>query len=142
MEDIMKQTIAVLLCVALSAPGCASAGGSRYAIPQTAQAGGADHGLLAAYVKQLPIGARVRANLTNGRSVRGTLMKATDQAVIVQRRTRVPEAPVEIPLGELQSVETDTQNGGVGRAVAIGVATGAGAALGVFMLLMALVVND
>ncbi|MCA1560629.1 MAG: hypothetical protein LC804_10325, partial [Acidobacteria bacterium] len=131
------------LCVTLCAPACASAGGGRYAAPQTmTHASVRDEALLAAYVKQLPIGARVRATLTNGQSVRGTLMKATDGGVIVQRRTRLPEPPVEIPLAALQSVEGDREGGGVGRAVAIGVATGAGAALGVFLLLVATLAND
>lgn len=139
----MKRAIAALLCVTLCAPGCASAGGGRYAAPQpTLHASLGDQTLLAAYVKQLPIGSRVRATLTNGRSVRGTLMKATDEGVIVQRRTRLPEPPVEIPLAELQSVEGDREGGGVGRAIAIGVATGAGAALGVFLLLVALIADN
>ena len=139
----MKRVMAALLCVTLCAPACASAGGGRFAAPQTAMhASVGDQTLLATYVKQLPIGSRVRATLTNGRSVRGTLMKATDDSVIVQRRTRLPEPPVEIPLAELQSVEGDREGGGVGRAVAIGVATGAGAALGVFLLLVAVLVDD
>jgi hypothetical protein len=139
----MKRVMAALLCVTLCAPGCASAGGGRYAAPQTTTYMSVrDEALLAAYVKQLPIGSRVRAMLTNGQSVRGTLMKATDESVIVQRRTRLPEPPVEIRMAELQSVEGDREGGGVGRAVAIGVATGAGAALGVFLLLAALLVDD
>jgi hypothetical protein len=59
----------------------------------------------------------------------------------VQRRTRIPEPPVTIPIERIRAVEIDT-SGGTGRAVAIGATAGAGAALGVILILAAIFAGD
>ena len=64
-------------------------------------------------------------------------MQVAIQGIVVQRRTRLPEAPVTIPIEGIQAVEPDTSSS-TGRAVAIGAAAGAGAALGVLLLLAAI----
>jgi hypothetical protein len=73
-----------------------------------------------------------------GRTLRGTLMKATAASVIIQPRTRVPEPPVEVPLSDVLSVTPESQNGSnLGKAIGIGAAAGAGAALAVFFIIVA-----
>ena len=68
--------------------------------------------------------------------MRGTLLKSTDTALYVQPRGRVAEPIVEITLDRVVSIERDKEGNNVGRAVAVGAAAGAGAALGVFYLLV------
>jgi hypothetical protein len=126
----------------LALPACAA--GQRVAT-QPGQPGQAadllpDRAVLAEYLKALPIGTRVKATLAGGNVVRGTLMKVSESGIVIQPRARVPEAPVTLQLEQIRAVEPDT-NGGVGRAVAIGVAVGAGAAVGVLLILAALLAD-
>jgi hypothetical protein len=138
----VRKPIAFLLCVLLCAPACASAGGPRYQAAPTPQTTTApDAALITSYVKALPIGSRVRVTLTNGDRLRGTLMKATDDVIVVQENTRVPETPRQLPMQTIRSVEPD-RPGSTGRAIAIGAAVGAGAALGVLALIAAVAYND
>ncbi len=97
----------------------------------------ADHALFASYVKQLPIGSRVRVGLAGGSSVRGTLMKTDDREIVVQPRTRIPEAPIEIALDRIVAVDLETNGNNVGKTVGIGFAAGAAGALSVFLILVA-----
>ena len=123
--------LALLLCVALAAPS--------WRDPATGMPwlGMPDPSLMAEYVKQLPIGSRVRVERANGDKVRGTLMKATGEVVVVQKRTRIPEPPVEIPITDLRAIEPD-QGSSTGRTVAIAIGAGVGATLGVLLLLAAI----
>ena len=97
-----------------------------------------ERAVLSDYARALPIGTRVRAVAADNRKVRGTLVKRTDSAIVIQPRTRVAEAFVEIPFDELVSLEQEMPSSGTGKAVAAGMAAGAGAALGVILLLIAL----
>jgi hypothetical protein len=74
----------------------------------------------------------------NGKEMRGTLMKATDQNVVVQPKTRVPEPALEIPLGEVMGIALESKKGGsVAKTIGIGVAVGVGAAVGFLLFLVA-----
>ena len=137
----MRRLLTVLLIVALLTPGCASARMSDTRFPQPSAASLPDRALLTAYLDRLQPGSKVRARLAGGETVRGTLMQATNQGIVVQRRTRLPEAPVTIPIDRIQAVEIETSSS-TGRAVAIGAAAGAGAALGVLLLLAAIFAGD
>ena len=133
---MLRQTLALVLCGALVTTGCASAAG-----PRIAQAPGApiqDTATLADYVQRLAAGSKVRVEQTDGASFRGTLMKATPQSILVQKNTRVPERPVEIPLDQLSRVTLDNGHSSVGKTVAIGVGSGVAATLGFLMILFAL----
>jgi hypothetical protein len=134
--SMLKKMVAVLVCAAFATTGCASAGGQR--IPQSAPAAPVqDKTVLADYVQRLSAGSRVRVEKTDGASFRGTLMKATPQAILVQKNTRVPEAPVEIPLEQVTRVTLDNGSS-MGKTVAIGVGAGVAATFGVLLLLVAL----
>lgn len=135
----MQRLTAAVLCAALSASACASAGGPR--LQSSPVPSPTDPALMASYVKQLPIGSRVRVRTTDGRNLIATLMKADERVIVVQARTRIPEPPITLPLERVTSVELDARSG-VGRAIAIGAAAGAGAAVGVLLILAAILAGD
>ena len=138
----MRRAIAVLISLTLLAPGCATVrASSSSSRGHQANPSRPDRTLLTAYVKQLPVGSRVRASLIGGGTVRGTLMRAADEGIVVQRRTRIPVPPTDIPIETISAVELDAASG-LGKAVGIGAAAGAGAALGVFLLIAAIYAGD
>src|SRR5829696_3331683 len=95
----MKPFLSLLLAVTLALPGCATARASHNRLP--AANGGqrvADPKVMADYIRQLPVGSRVRLSRTDGDEIRGLLIKNDGDPVVVQRRARVPEAPIEVPL--------------------------------------------
>jgi hypothetical protein len=136
-----RKMIAALLCAALSTTGCASASGPRVAqadLPQAPEARVIDTSVLADYVQRIPAGSKVRVERTSGGSLRGTLMNASRDVVVVQKNTRVPEPPVEVPLAQVTRVTLDTGGSSVGKTVAISVGAGVGATFGLLLLLAAL----
>ncbi len=133
-----RHSLVLLLCAALAAPGCATARGAT-TTPTPGHGQVAVGPLLPDYVQQLPIGTPVRIERARGKTLRGTLIKATPHSVVIQPRTRIPEPPVEVPLGEVLSLVPDPERGAsLGRAIAAGVAAGAGTALAVFFVIVAL----
>jgi hypothetical protein len=127
--------VAVLLSVSLATTGCASSRGYGQAAPVPTPKPGAE--VMAAYVRQLPVGTRVRVTLADGRTLDGTLM-STGDPLVLQKRTRIPESPVEIAVQSVRAVEPASKSGGAGRAIALGAAAGAASALGVLMVLAAI----
>lgn len=140
---MLKKTLAIVLCAAVTASGCASVAGPRYARTQSpAAARPADAAtVMADYVQKIPMGTRVRIDRTTGGTIKGTLMKATADSVTVQRNTRLPEAPIDVPIAQITRVTVDAGNGGLGRAIAIGAGVGVGATLG-FLFLLASLISD
>ena len=136
---MLRRTIALTLCAALMT-GCATAAGARLATAQPPQSttprSAEDQAILAEYVQKLPPGTRVRVDRAAGRPVKGTLMKGSAASVVVQPRTRVPEPPIEIPLSDVVAVTPESPNG-VAKAIGIGAAAGAAAALGTILILIA-----
>lgn len=130
-----RRLTAILLCAAL-ATGCASASGPRVAADP--QAPPIDRQVMADYAQKIPPGSRVRVERTTGGPLRGTLMKAGPDAITVQRNTRVPEAPLEIPIESITRLTLDQPTSSVGRNIAIGIASGVGATFGVLLLLAAI----
>jgi hypothetical protein len=99
----------------------------------------ADPALVASYVKQLPIGSRVRVGLTGGARIKGTLMTSNDREIVVQPRTRIPEPPLQIAMDRIVAVELETNsNSNLGRTIGVGVAAGVGGTLAVFLVLAAI----
>ena len=135
----MKPFLSLLLAVTLALPGCATARASHNRLP--AANGGqrvADPKVMADYIRQLPVGSRVRLSRTDGDEIRGLLIKNDGDPVVVQRRARVPEAPIEVPLRNVIAVELETPGtGNLARNVAVGAAAAAGTTLVVLMILAA-----
>ena len=139
----MKRFIASLLCALLVVPGCATSQGPRVQVaPQMPATAASDREVLGEFARQLPLGARVRATVAGNHTIRGTLLKRTDAALVLQPRARVAEPLVEIPFSNLVALEQEQPSGGTGKAVAIGVAVGVGAALGFLMLIAAALGGD
>jgi hypothetical protein len=136
----MRQSIAILLCVAIALPGCASARLTQvHRTPTQSPAGAAT--TMSEYVQKLPAGSRIRLETIKGRTLRGTLMKATADEIVVQRNTRVPIPPEAIAMSDLARVTLEGQSSG-GKLMAIGAAIGAGAAIGVTWLIIILTFAD
>jgi hypothetical protein len=87
----------------------------------------------------IPLGSRVKAQTTEGRRVNGTIMSVTGDAVIIKKKTRLPEPAVTIPFAELARLELQTNEGmSIGKVLGIGLAAGAGAILTLFAFAVAL----
>jgi hypothetical protein len=67
------------------------------------------------------------------------LMIVDDAGLTVKPRTRIPEPARQIPFDRLALLELARDNSNIGKAAAIGGAVGAGAFLGLMMLLFATV---
>ncbi len=138
MVDILKPSVALFLCAVLTASGCAT---TRVVQVSPAPSGDrpADRAVMAEYVQKLPTGATIKVERTHHRTMRGVLMKATEQAVFVQPRTRLPEPAIEVPLDDVLSVTLETSHGNsIGKAIAAGAAAGAGVVLTMILISFAL----
>jgi len=129
---MLRKPLALVLITAFLTGGCASSSGGRIATQSPAVV---DSATMGEYVQRIPPGSKVKVERTNGDSMRATLIKATPQGIVVQRNTRVPEPPIDIPAAELARVTLD-QGGGTSTAKAIGIGIAAGA--GTFFALIAL----
>jgi hypothetical protein len=136
----IRQALALLTCAAVMTTGC----GARLshtrtapAPPQASARSRVDPALIADVVRQIPVGARVRVVREGGGTISGTLMRRDSDPILIQRRTRVPEAPAEVPIREIVAVELDK---GTSTARAVGIAIGAAAAaqLSVWLILAAI----
>ena len=138
----MRNVLCLMLTAALALSGCASARATSNRIsPTGVTAGGRqsiDPKVMADYIRQLPVGSRVRLSRLKGDDIRGTLMKNDGDPVVVQRSARVPEAPIAVPLREVLAVELDVPaSGNPARTIAIGAGAAAAATLGVLLVLFA-----
>jgi hypothetical protein len=133
----MQRTLAVMLVIALTVPGCAAARATTSSPPVIVPV---SDPVIGTFVRSLPPGSRVRIEIAGGPTLRGTLLQATEDAVTVQRHTRIPEAPVAVPMRDVQRVTIEAPSSS--RGMAIGAAIGAGAAIGVLWLIAVLAFND
>ena len=136
----MRKLVALMLCATLTASGCATAGGPPVKTGPAEARQVQDLSVMVEYVQRLSPGTQVRVERATGKSLRGTLMKATADAIVIQPRTRIPEPAVEVPMGDIVSVTPDAAGGGfsLAKAIGAGAAAGAGAALAVFLVLVAI----
>ena len=140
----MTRRIAILLLsAALAFPGGAFASGVRRGTPSPEDLQRpAPPTAIADYAKSLKPGTRVRVSTATGSVLKATFMNATDEAIVVQLRTRIPEPPIEIAMRDVTSLTPETKGTGLGKAIAIGTAVGVGATFGVLWLITALVGYD
>jgi hypothetical protein len=134
----MRRMLAFVLVVALTVPGCAATRATTSSPPVISPA---SDPVIGTFVRSLPPGSRVRIEMAGGRTMRGTLLQATEDSVTVQRHTRIPEAPVALSMRDVQRVTIDTPSSSA-RGMAIGAAIGAGAAIGVIWLIAAIAFSD
>jgi hypothetical protein len=138
MLNMLKPGLALVLCAALAASGCAT----RRVVQVSPDPSGdriADRAVMAEYVQKLPAGSTIKVERTHRGTLRGVLMKATDHALFVQPRTRLPEPAIEIPLDDVLSVTLESKRGNsIGRAIAVGAAAGAAVVLSMVLISLAL----
>ena len=91
-----------------------------------------------AFAEKIEVGARLKVHLRDGRRVTATLIQARPDGVLLQPRTRIPVPVQQVPYRDIVSMERDEGRGiGVGKAIAIGVASGVGAFFGTLLILVA-----
>ena len=142
----MRTLLCLILTATLALSGCATTRATDNRMyPTAATPGGQqsiDPKVMADYIRRLPVGSRVRLSRLKGDEVRGTLMKNDGDPLVIQRRTRVPEAPIAVPLQDVVAVELDVPaSGNPARAIAIGAGVAAGATFGVLLVLFALLAD-
>ena len=134
-----KRTIVAVLCVTLAAAGCATTGTTGTAPAYAGSQSNATRSVLVEYVQKLPPGTLVRVDRSQGGAVRGTLMKATDQSLFIQPKTRIAEPTLEVPFVTVVAVTPEQKHGNsVGRAIGAGAAAGAAATLVIFLIAFAI----
>ena len=80
------------------------------------------------FASRLDAGTAVKVRLRGGERFSATVLDAAPEALVLQRRTRVPVPVQRVVYTEIASIERDERSGiGVGKSIAIGAATGAGA---------------
>ena len=83
----------------------------------------------------IPLGSKVKVQLADGKRVSGTLMRVDGTEILVKRHTRRPEPAIAIAFDDVSRLERDHGNGAsLGKAIGIGLATGAGVILSLFII--------
>lgn len=90
-----------------------------------------------AYASKLPIGSTVRVRTADGHRDTAVLAVVDREGITVERRSRIPKPPVRIVYGNLLQLEPEQKGSGVGKAIAIGAAVGAGTFLGIMLFIAA-----
>jgi hypothetical protein len=84
--------------------------------------------------ERLPPSARVKLRLRGGERFTATLVDAQPDGLLVEPKTRLPVPVQRIAYADIASMELVQEGGSVGKAIAIGVASGAGAFLTLLMI--------
>jgi hypothetical protein len=87
----------------------------------------------------IPLGSKVKIQTANGDRFNATLMSVGSDSVMVKKNARRPEPAQSIAFADLARIERD--HGGssnVGKAIAVGLAAGAGVILGLFAIALQL----
>lgn len=133
-NSVLLQIAALTVCAAIFTSGCAAATHGTMTTP----AAPVNTATMADYVQRIATGSKVRVERTDGGSLKGTLMKATPEAITVQRNSRLPEPPIDIPISSIARVTLETSGGtSTGKAIAIGIASGVGTFLGILAIIAA-----
>ena len=87
----------------------------------------------------VPLGSKIKVQTVDGRRISGTLMRVDSTELLVKRDTRYPEPAIKVAFADVARVERHKEGGfNVGKAIAIGVASGAGAMLTLILFAMQL----
>ena len=90
------------------------------------------------FAQRLEVGSRIKLRLRDGQRVSATLIQAGPDDLLVQPRTRRTVPVQHVRYDAIVSIERDEGRGmGPGKAIAIGVAAGVGAFLGILLLIVA-----
>ena len=88
----------------------------------------------------IPLGSRVKVQTLEGKRFTGTLMRVSDEGLLLKKNSRMAEPAITVGFDALSRLERDTPGGGlnVAKAVGIGLAAGAGAILTMFAIAFSL----
>jgi hypothetical protein len=129
--SLVSRSIAMILVITLT---------SAMTTARLAAAQDSSTDVLRSYVEKLPIGSTVKVRMKEGKGLKGTLMVIESDAIVVKPKTRIARPERRLPLHEIEFVELQERNGSsVAKAVGIGLATGAGAFLGLMLLAVAII---
>jgi len=85
----------------------------------------------------IPLGSKVKVQTTSGQRMSGTLMNVGQDGVLLKKNTRRPEPAVTVSFAGMARIERDTNKGvNFGKAIAAGLAAGAGVILAMFAIAM------
>lgn len=88
--------------------------------------------------ESLPLGSKVKVQTTEGKRLKGTLMRVDGGGIMLKRNTRIPEPAVTVSFNDVAKLERDEPGGGMHIAKAIGVGLAAGAGVFFSLVLIAL----
>ena len=92
-------------------------------------------GVWRTYADRLPPGALVKLRLQSGERFTATLLQVDADALLLQPKTRLAVPPQRVAYSTIVSMEqAERSNAGLGKAIAIGVASGAATFVGLLML--------
>lgn len=87
----------------------------------------------------VPLGSKIKVQTIDGRRVSGTLMRVDSSELLVKRNSRYPEPAIKVAFADVAKIERHKEGGfNVAKAIAIGVASGAGAMLTLILFAMQL----
>lgn len=87
----------------------------------------------------IPLGSKVKIQTANGDRFNATLMGVGSDSVMVKKNARRPEPAHSIAFADIARLERDHgSNTNVGKAIAVGLAAGAGVILGLFAIALQL----
>ena len=135
----MRRALVFVVIAAVGASSCAAR--SSHAIgpaPTTLGQITASPETMRRYVEKLPVGATVKLQLVSGQRMKAVLMVVEPTQIVVREKTRIPEPARTVALSDIAIIEPVNGGTSVGKAVAIGVATGAGTFLAILFWLIAI----
>jgi hypothetical protein len=107
-------------------------------IPAAASAQPANGDIWRTFAQRLDVGSDVMVRLQNGQRFRATLIEARADALVLQPRTRRPLPVQPVAYEAITSLERhENRGGGVGKAIGIGAAVGAGTFLAILAIFAA-----
>ena len=83
----------------------------------------------------IPLGTKVKIQTIEGKRISGTLMRVDGKEILVKKNTRRPEPAVAILFDDISKLEREQKGDPhVAKAIGIGLATGAGVILSLFLI--------
>ena len=86
----------------------------------------------------IPLGTKVEVQTLDGRRVTGTLMRVDQTSVLIKKSSRTPAPPIQVSFEQTANIEKSGGGLSWGKAIGIGVATGASAILTIFVIALQL----
>jgi hypothetical protein len=127
----MMRLVALALIASLALPAC-----SARAPVRTAPAHDAD--LWRRFARDLPAGSPIDIHTTSNGRMAGTLIAVDDTALVLDPATRIREPLRRIAFDGIDRITLRSQGLTLGKAAAVGAGVGAGAFMGLMLLVFAI----